>query len=633
MNKLDSLINRVSKNNIKYYILVCAFIIFILINTMFSPLLDIQLDITQNKINTLSEDTKSVINEITSPVEIKLFYSTELSNVSTIYSSYLDKVKNTLIRYKNYNPDKISIQFHYIENVSSSMNTAIDYGLTGIPITKGISGYFGIVMTNEINEERVIPLLNPYMNTSLEYTLTKTLLSLASLKKPLIGIIGNFTVLKDTNYTLYKEEIGTNEWGFAEMLKEFYTVIQIPLASLSIPDGLEAIIAMNPTSLNKYASYSLEQYLLRGGKMLLMLDNYSKVSPVYYTHPYKKNDNSFDNVAKALGIELEENSVIMDLMNAYTVYQNEGFGDFYTSDINWIDFNKNNFNLSENIMKSLEVISLHSAGSIKISENNPLTVTELIKSSEQAALLDRDILLLKEDDLESIKSFFKPGDKSFLVAARLSGNFKSFYETPPKLHFKFGTKEKEHLKESISPTDIVVISDSDFAYDHYWNTKLDDLDNPTFQYSADNGSFIMNVIDEMTGNTFLTELRNKRGVPHPFYKLKEYEDKIISKYSKTNKDLFDKGVSAQRAIQAINLNANMQGKALTLEEIQNIKLLESASKRIETEISLNNIKAQDEITNFTNLIINLNLFLIPVIIVIISLFRILRRNINASKNS
>ncbi len=256
----------------------------------------------------------------------------------------------------------------------------------------------------------------------------------------------------------------------------------------------------------------------------------------------------------------------------------------------------------------------------------------MIKSSDKAMLMNIEFLET-EENLNITKNRFSPGDKELLIAARLQGTFSSGYEKAPKLYLDEGRQEQTHILNSKIPTDIVVISDSDFIYDHFWNYRLNDLNNPAYGIFAQNADFILNTINDMVDNNILGSLRNRGKNRTPFYKIQEHNAKIISKFSEINAVLFAQAEKAQKAIDLINQNANKTKKSLTIDDIQKIQTLQKGIDLISFDISKNNLAMQNEIQSFIQRIINFNLFFIPIIIIVLSFTKFIKRKVNVSHNT
>ncbi len=365
MKKLDKFIEKAKKRNLKFYILICCFVIFFSLNVLLKPIFNIQIDLTKNASNTISQSTKDIISEIISPITIKLFYSPMLNDIDPIYDTAFDKTKNILIKYKDYASDKFNIEIYEIKKLSDLSKMAIDEGMKAIPLGDNINGFFGISMSDDLNNQKVISILNPYTLNDIEYDLTKLIYSLITFHKPIIGVMSDSPVLSKVNYTAEDGKTETLSWGFAELLQNFYEVIEVPPDVYNIPNTIKAMIVINPTTLNNYTAYALEQYLLRGGKMILMLDNYSKTAPAFFYSPY--NTSNLKKLAETLGITLTKNKIISDLTTAHNVYIEEKYGSTLSSDIFWTDLTKSSFNKESNILLPLSTLSFHSASNLEIS--------------------------------------------------------------------------------------------------------------------------------------------------------------------------------------------------------------------------------------------------------------------------
>ncbi|MBN8905893.1 MAG: GldG family protein, partial [Rhodospirillales bacterium] len=94
-------------------------------------------DLTQNRIYTLSPGTKKVLSELKEPITLRLFYSRQLGATVPVYGSYADHVREVLQNYAALSNGKVKLEFYDPEPFSDTEDRAMAYGLQGVPLDQG----------------------------------------------------------------------------------------------------------------------------------------------------------------------------------------------------------------------------------------------------------------------------------------------------------------------------------------------------------------------------------------------------------------------------------------------------------------------------------------------------------------
>src|SRR6201995_5347933 len=118
-------------------------------------LANVQLDLTQGHIYSLSPGTKQILAGLKEPVTLRLFYSRQLGSTVPAYGSYADPVLGMLRDYASVSNGKVKVESYDPEPFSDTEDRAMAYGLQGVPLDQGGSQiYFGLAGTNMEDDER-----------------------------------------------------------------------------------------------------------------------------------------------------------------------------------------------------------------------------------------------------------------------------------------------------------------------------------------------------------------------------------------------------------------------------------------------------------------------------------------------
>ena len=189
MNKLFK--NDILSKNFKFLKFIIFTLLFLFFNVILSGILvNTKLDLTADRLFTLSNNTKDIIKELNEPIKIQLFFSNALSKELAQIRDYEKRVRELLYNYVNISNGNISLEIIDPKPFTDQEDLANVYGVQGLQINEeGERFYFGAVVSNSVDDTTVIPFFDLGRERFLEYDLTKTIYNLANTKKPTIGLI------------------------------------------------------------------------------------------------------------------------------------------------------------------------------------------------------------------------------------------------------------------------------------------------------------------------------------------------------------------------------------------------------------------------------------------------------------
>ncbi len=165
--------------------LVALTVIFLVGVTLISLLPGVRVDLTGNRLYTLSEGTKKILGNIPEPVNVYLFFSDKATTDVPQLRTYAGRVQEMLEEFASRSDGKLKLQMIDPLPFSEDEDRATGFGLR--PINLGNNAdpiYFGIAASNSVGDNETIPFLDPAKESFLEYDLAKLVYSLANPKKP-----------------------------------------------------------------------------------------------------------------------------------------------------------------------------------------------------------------------------------------------------------------------------------------------------------------------------------------------------------------------------------------------------------------------------------------------------------------
>ena len=113
-------------------LLVAGFLLFTFLNQFI--LSGARIDLTQNRLYTLSKGTKEILSEIDEPINLYFFFSEKVSQDLTSLRAYAKRVEEMLLEYQLSSGDKINFQIIDPEPFSEEEDQAAAFGLQSVPV-------------------------------------------------------------------------------------------------------------------------------------------------------------------------------------------------------------------------------------------------------------------------------------------------------------------------------------------------------------------------------------------------------------------------------------------------------------------------------------------------------------------
>src|SRR5213078_3023997 len=207
-------------------------------------------------------------------------------------------------------------------------------------------------------------------------------------------------------------------WVLAGELKREFDVREVPLSAKEIDKDVNVLLLIHPRDMQPEQEYALDQFVLRGGKLIAFVDPYAYFdqTPQMPGVPPMPSSSDLPTLFKAWGIQFDPNKVISDVVFG------SGGGARYTPTV--LSLNRTAFSRDDIVTGSIETLLYAFGGAFQVKPVEGLKVTELIKSSPNSMLVD-NMNATKSGD-EATRAF-KPNGKPLPLAVRLTGKFKTAF--------------------------------------------------------------------------------------------------------------------------------------------------------------------------------------------------------------
>jgi ABC-type uncharacterized transport system involved in gliding motility auxiliary subunit len=595
-------LNKYERSTLALTAVVLAIVFFVSLNIFSSETLKSgQLDLTQDGLYTLSPGTVSVLKDIDEPITLRFYLSRQLTEQSPVYAQYANRVRELLDHYTNIAHGKLRLETYAPEPYSPEDDHAMAAGLQGIPVDNaGAVGYFGMVATNSTDDIQVIPFFAPDREQYLEYDLTKMIYSLAHPKKRTIGLYTSLPLRADPAQQYAP-------WPIYNELAQFFAIKSLR-GEGRVPDDIDVLLIAYPKNLTDAEIYGIDQFVLRGGKALILVDPYFESGKYDFSKGPPPKDQTSSNLPllfNAWGVDFTTDKVVGDRAVAQSVNATSPDGHAIVTDyLPWLALRAPNFAQDDIATAQMTRINMASAGFFSLKPGAKTEMKPLIVSSPEAEQMNvEDVNFIP--DPAGLLSRFKSEDRVFPLAVRLTGPVKSIYpDGPPWDPIKKegqgaetgetkapapesaapaeskpaegaapeggGDKngKPKYLTESVKPINVVLVADSDILADRFWMQPQNVYGRQVSVPIANNAEFIVNVLDNLSGSDELISLRSRGLSYRPFVLVQKIQRDAEAKYRATEQEISRKLKETQDKLQELRGGEASSGEAVLTEEQQ-----------------------------------------------------------------
>jgi ABC-type uncharacterized transport system involved in gliding motility auxiliary subunit len=569
---------------VSWFGLALVLVLFLAFNVFSGTMLTRgRIDLTENKLYTLSQGTKNVLANLNDPVTLRFYFSKKLAaEAATGVVAYAQRVRELLEEYVANAHGKITLEVADPEPFSETEDKAVQYGLKGVPANAGGENlYFGLAGTGAgTAEDQAIPFFQPDKEDSLEYEITKLVFNLSNPKKKVIGLLTTLPMDGDPMARMMNPRAKPQEpWVALEYLRQTFDVKVIPPTAEELEKDLDVLVIVHPQNLSQGMLYSIDQFVLGGGKVVAFLDPFCMMQPVPEDpqNPMKSmmadRGSSLGVLGDAWGIEMSKDDIAADKDLALRVPS--GQGQPPVDSVVFIGFKKEKEGLDKTDFTTSQLKSMNVAyaGILRKKDGATTTVTPLIETTTDSMRIEKSKVQFQSSPAELLESFHSSGEK-LMLAARINGPAKTaFPEGKPKAATEPSDAPTpppaaDSLKESKGPINVVVVADADMLADGLWVSVQNFFNQRIAQPFADNGAFLVNVVDNLSGSNDLISLRSRGRSLRPFDKVVEIRREAESKYRQKEKDLEAKLRDTEEKISKLAGNPDQNGTVIRTPEIQ-----------------------------------------------------------------
>ena len=476
-------------------------------------------DTTAEKLYTLSEGTREVLRTLPRPVTLKFYTTRRGEGTPPAFKQYAQRIGDLLEEYAAAGGRTLVLETLDPQPDSDEEEWAQRYGVAGQRLDafgEGPALYLGLVAQSGA-KQAVIPFFSPADETHLEYLITRLIHEVTVAQKPKIGVLSSLPVMGLQN-SFMSMGGGTPPWVFISELRNQYQLEQLSPSLTDIPAEIDTLLVIHPKRLEEPVLYALDQFVLRGGKLVAFVDPMCLAEQDFQRNQPGGMDKSSDlnRLTEAWGLRMDALRVVADAAAATRVRLPDGSTD---RNLAWLTVRRDYLNQQEIPTAPLETLMLPMAGYFTGSPAEGLTLAPLISTTAGAgSMTATEATMGPMAGASSFQKFPQPVS----LAVRLTGRFKTaFPDGRPQAAGQPAVQPgdpaaNEALKESSRDGAVVLVADADLLYDEFAVQRINGLGRSAYQMANDNINLVANLMGQLTGGDQLISLRSRGTYDRPF---------------------------------------------------------------------------------------------------------------------
>src|SRR5438874_12005506 len=579
-----------------------------------------RVDLTEGKLYTLAEGTKKILRNLQAPVTVKLYIS-QGESVPVPLRSFAQRVEDLVREFKSVAGANVVIERYNPRPDSEEEDAAQLDGIESQQLVTGEQFYLGAAVS-QLDRKQTLAAIAPQRERLLEYDFIRAIARASSSERPKIGLMAGLPVLGE-RFNPYTRQ-SSEPWVLATELKREFDVKELPLGAKEIDKDINVLLLIHPRDMQPEQEYPLDQFVLRGGKLIVFVDPYAYFDqmPTMPGMPPMPSSSDLPLLFKAWGIGYDANKVISDVVFG------SGGGARYTRTV--LSLNRTAFSRDDVVTGSIETLLYAFGGAFQLKPVDGLKVTELVHSSPSSMLVDNAAANKSGD--QATRSF-KPSGNPMPLAVRLTGKFKTAFPDGLK-----GDKDKPvagtpALRESTNDNSVILVADVDMLADGAAVDVQEVFGRKIVVPSNGNLAFALGMVEQFAAGDELISLRSRATAFRPLTVVRELEAQAQQQYFGKIQALEDELQKTNAKLQELQKaqGAAKGGQILTPEQQAELERFRKrvAETRLELKEVRKNLRQDAEALVFWTKVVNIALMPILVALAGLAIALIRRRRMAA----
>lgn len=565
----------------------------------------LRLDLTENRLYTLTDGTRQLLSRIEEPINLYFFFSESAAGDLPPLRAYAARVREMLEEMAARSGGKLHLQAIDPQPFTEAEDRATAFGLRAVPVgAGGQSLFFGLAGTNATEGQTMVPFFQPDKEAFLEYDLAKLISTLVDSKRPVVGLISGLNMSPGFDPASGRGSAG---WVVDGELRQLFEVRRLQAPVTAIAEDVDLLMLVHPKDLPEDTLYAIDQFVLRGGRLLAFVDPQAEADPGSGSNDVSSmmepRASDLAPLFKAWGLDFDPGKVVLDGKSALPVQPDPSQPPVRHLAI--LGLGKDELNQDDVVSADIAALNLSTAGSLSLSKESTLSMEPLVQSSPESMRVDAEQVRFVPDPSVLLDAF-KPGGERYVLAARLTGTLKT----------AFPDRQGEgHLAESAKPANLIVVADTDLLTDRMWVQVQDFFGQRIFNPFANNGDFVVNAVDNMVGSSELIRVRTRALATRPFERVEALKRSADERFRAKERELQNELAETERRLDALQTRRDDGGELLLSSEQQaELERFQAQKLRIRGELRQVRANLDAEIKALGTRLKFVNIALVPLLV-------------------
>jgi ABC-type uncharacterized transport system involved in gliding motility auxiliary subunit len=517
----------------------------------------------------------------------------------------------------------------------------------------------GLAGTNSVGDEEIIPFFQPDKEEFLEYDLTKLISTLSQPERQAVGLISGVGMSGDFNPQTQQMQ---PPWAILQQAQQLFDVRNLASDIETVADDIGLLWIVQPKNLPDSTLYAIDQFILKGGKALIFVDPLAEADPSAAPQgmpagmPPQGQGSNLAKLFDAWGLSYTTGDVVADAELALQI--SSGMTGRPVRHLGLLGITATQLNGDEVITTGLDTINVGIAGRLSTGKDNSLAFEPLVRSSQNAAIIPTSRFSFLPDPA-ALQRDFAPTGEQYVIAARLSGNFPSAFPDGPPSPLEVddpddddektqddraetanvdpaevddesaasGTSPAAHLAEASGAGNVIVVADVDILSDRMWVQIQDFFGQQIANAFADNGTFVTNALDNLSGSNDLIDVRSRASYSRPFTRVADLRVQAEARFQETEQNLQRELEDTERRLGELQSSREDSGNILMTEE-QQAEIDRFIDRRAEIRQELRAVQRglDRDIERLGTILKSINVGLVPLLLTVFVLIAVWRRS-------
>lgn len=467
--------------------LIVISLLFLAFNLVWVPKLPtVRWDFSQETTHTLSPSARQLLVSLESQLDLYFFNTLNAPQKNPILKRYGRRVEDLLKEFEKAANGMINL---HIINPTPFSEDAYKASLFGLDDTQG---FLGLIGTRAGQGAQRIQAFSPEHESLLEYEISHLIYKLMHPDRPTVGLLSGLP-------------LGKSAGGLLELMREQFNVVELAANITQVPPSMNTLMVVQPHALSGRALYALEQWVLKGGKLMMFIDPVSEIGADAVSTNAR-----LDSLLTAWGIQMPADKLLVD--NLYASSATPGTGMPAVLHPARLHLPRQAMTRTDISTWGLHSVIVSSSGALSLAPKSRSLLTPLLLSSRQSALVDAE-RFASATTFDSLIDESATSGQRHVIAARLDG--------PAYSAFPDGLEGQPPGLQRAEQIQMVIVADTDLLAD-------------TLNNALPNGNaqFVLNTLDNLAAPEALRNIQS-RVMRQPLHRLEHMRDEAAQAYRKS----------------------------------------------------------------------------------------------------